>query len=332
MKKISLFLLAFLLVVACQNAIKSTQNPVQVEAGTDTSTLAANDEAQPIRHIDPQDPDEPYVEILGYWVGNFEVDRKKVDSDADTYVSAGDAFYWNRSNKINISIDRITEDSTLIGHSVVAGNDRPFKGTIRVLRNEWGQPIYQVEVKEPGDDRYDGVFRFKITEGRMNGTWEAYNDLKIKYRVYELEHRIFEYDASIALQPRQRYVDWNNKIQTEETWEEMEGVEETWIREEFATSTGQIYELNASARLLTREEVANLKRGDLIIIRNTIYARHGYSFKNRPLRVFFDAQPWYIPVHADIRSDFTETEKQNINLLLSFEENAAEYYDAFGRG
>jgi len=54
--------------------------------------------------------------------------------------------------------------------------------------------------------------------------------------------------------------------------------------------------------------------------------------QKRPLRVFFDAQPWYIPVHADIRSEFTELEKKNIQLLLSFEENAAEYYDYFGRG
>lgn len=33
-----------------------------------------------------------------------------------------------------------------------------------------------------------------------------------------------------------------------------------------------------------------------------------------------------------IRTDFTELEKQNIKLLLSYEKNAAEYYDSFGRG
>ena len=70
----------------------------------------------------------------------------------------------------------------------------------------------------------------------------------------------------------------------------------------------------------------------LRVIRNMIYARHGYSFKNRPLRVFFDAQEWYIPVNTDIKKDLTEIEKKNIQLLLKFEKNAKEYYDYFGRG
>jgi hypothetical protein len=90
--------------------------------------------------------------------------------------------------------------------------------------------------------------------------------------------------------------------------------------------------MNASSKVLAKEEVENLKKGDLTIIRNSIYARHGYSFKNQPLRVFFDAQSWYIPVHTNITSDFTEIEKQNIELLLRYEKNAAVYYDRFGRG
>ena len=53
---------------------------------------------------------------------------------------------------------------------------------------------------------------------------------------------------------------------------------------------------------------------------------------NRPLRVFFDQQLWYIPVHADITRDFTPVELANIELLLRYEGNAAEYYDRFGRG
>ena len=48
--------------------------------------------------------------------------------------------------------------------------------------------------------------------------------------------------------------------------------------------------------------------------------------------MFFDAQEWYIPVFVDIKSDFTEIEKQNIELLLRYEKNAKEYYDYFGRG
>ena len=111
-----------------------------------------------------------------------------------------------------------------------------------------------------------------------------------------------------------------------------EGEFEEWITKEFASATDKIYKINASNTLLKKSDVENLKKGDLTIIRNTIYARHGYSFKNRPLRVFFDAQSWYIPIHTDIKKEFTDIEKKNIQLLLRYEKNAIEYYDYFGRG
>jgi hypothetical protein len=50
------------------------------------------------------------------------------------------------------------------------------------------------------------------------------------------------------------------------------------------------------------------------------------------LRAYFDKQRWYIPISADVKNDFTEIEKKNIELLLRFEKNAKEYYDEFGRG
>ena len=100
----------------------------------------------------------------------------------------------------------------------------------------------------------------------------------------------------------------------------------------FASATKKIYSINASNTLLTENDVANLNKGDLLIIRNTIYARHGYSFKSRPLRVFFDNESWYMPLNTDIKNAFTDIEKKNIVLLLKYEKIAKEYYDYFGRG
>ena len=134
------------------------------------------------------------------------------------------------------------------------------------------------------------------------------------------------------LEEVKEYVDWNTFTEEKLTEEYEEGEFEEWITKEFASATKLIYSINASNVLLKKEDIENLLKGDLTIIRNTIYARHGYSFKNRPLRVFFDAQSWYIPVHTDIKADFTEIEKENIKLLLRYEKNAVEYYDYFGRG
>ena len=66
--------------------------------------------------------------------------------------------------------------------------------------------------------------------------------------------------------------------------------------------------------------------------RNSIYARHGYSFKNRKMRYFFDNYiDWYMPVNTDIRNSLTDIEKRNIELLKRYEEHAENYYDEYGR-
>jgi len=70
---------------------------------------------------------------------------------------------------------------------------------------------------------------------------------------------------------------------------------------------------------------------DLEIIRNTIFARHGYTFKKKAVRQFFDWVNWYIPVTDDVSSKLTPIEKKNIALLQRFEKYATDNYDTFGR-
>ncbi len=96
-------------------------------------------------------------------------------------------------------------------------------------------------------------------------------------------------------------------------------------------TSADVYKYNPSTTALTKEQVSNLKKADIFILRNSIYARHGYSFKKQPLRVFFDEQDWYIPISNDVKSELTPLEKQNITLLMRYEKNAKEYYDVFGR-
>lgn len=273
---------------------------------------------------------------IGYWVGFFKKAGK--DWDNGKAVVVDDGFMWNRENKINISVDSIA-DTLAYGHSVVAGNHRPFKGSVK--KTDIG---LEFKVREPGDDKYDGEFIFIIANGHCEGSWRAFGDIDITSRVYSLEKKKYKYNPDIQIEKpamntmARRFVDWNSYNEWEVSYAEEfedafeEEFDETWIEREFASATNAIYEVNASNTLLEKEQVENLSRGDLTIIRNAIYARHGYSFKSRPLRVFFDAQSWYIPVHNDIKADFTALEKKNIELLLRYEKNAAEYYDRFGRG
>jgi len=334
----NLYIFSLVALVSCGGAIKNENDKVVVEPGTeadfkkDDSSMIGKKQVVATNTVtvvkdQPEgpkaDPNHELNEFIGFWVGDFE--PKEDDYSKD--IIAGDGFYWNRTNKINISLDSFAGNN-VFGHSVVAGNDRPFKGTYSGVDGSGG---YLIDVQEPGDNKYDGAFSFTIGNGKLSGTWKAYKEIDIQERAFELERAEFSYDASIQLEYTQPFVDYLNAKETKQVYEYEDEVEE-WISTEYETATDAIYEVNASERLLSKDEVENMKRGDLLIIRNAIYARHGYSFKQRPLRIFFDAQPWYIPVHSDIRADFTEIEKTNIKLLLKYEKNAKEYYDSFGRG
>lgn len=311
-----------LLLFTCGNPTKNSDVIVDVEPGTEVAP------AEPAAPQPTAESVDENAEFLGSWVGYFRKDNGEEEQLDEQTVFVDEGYLWNRENKINISIDKIIGDS-VIGHSVVAGNDRPFAG--RMGRDRIADPV-TFSLREPGDDQYDGEFSFSIEAGELVGTWEAYRDLNVKHRRYTLEKKTFVYKPDQELEPAKAFVDWTNKIETKVRDDYGDGEFDEWMQAEYASATLAIFQVNASSRLLTKAEVENLKKGDLTIIRNTIYARHGYSFKNRPLRVFFDAQPWYIPIHTDIRADFTDIEKENIKLLLTYEKNASEYYDTFGRG
>jgi len=321
------FLLILSLLISCESNIKNKDAKVVVEEGTEVPSSNTNAKAV-IEKNNTANTNFNKSKLIGFWVGDFEIDDSKIENPNKKSVNQDGGVYWNRNNKINISIDEI-KDGKIIGHSVVAGNDRPFEGTIKINKLS-AYNTYEFEVSEPGDNRYDGTFKFTIENNVLYGTWTAYKNIDIKHRKYSLNKKRFQYNKNIMLQRNGAYVNWN-KSKEEKVEEEFDGEIVEWMEKEFEFSTNLIYKINASDRLLEKSEVENLKRGDLTIIRNTIYARHGYSFKNRPLRIFFDAQDWYIPVHADIKKDFTTIEKQNIQLLLRYEKNAKTYYDRFGR-
>ena len=256
-------------------------------------------------------------DLIGYWVGSFKPDTTQ------KIITTGEYYAWDFSNRINISIDFIS-DNNVIGHSVVAGNVRPFKGTVQKDSAAW-----RFDVQEPGDDKYDGKFKFSAATGdtTLAGTWIANKKIRIPRRRYLLTKKIFKYDPSVQMH-NGRYVDWTKKKSKFVKDEELgDGYDESF----FAT-TRDVYKYNASTALLAKEDVANMKKADIFVVRNAVYARHGYSFKNQQLRAFFDKQSWYIPISADVKKDFTEIEKKNIELLLRYEKNAKEYYDEFGRG
>jgi hypothetical protein len=97
----------------------------------------------------------------------------------------------------------------------------------------------------------------------------------------------------------------------------------------YSTKAGQYPQ--SSTKDLKEADVENLRPADLRIMRNEIYARHGYGFKLADMRAHFEKQDWYMAVSQDITDNLTAREKKNETLIKRYEDYGAEYYDSFGR-
>ena len=253
---------------------------------------------------------ENHKELYGFWVGDF----LNNDEDAD--------FMESYVDKLNITIKRISKDSVL-AQSVVYGNSRPLKGTIDTTKKE-----FSFILDEPGTNKGDGRFKFKLIKDTLIGTWVSFN--KKKTRAFKLLKKEFVYDANRMLSGEDQLVDWFTYKQ-KTTISTNDGVKDTTVNTLFRSTTDKIFKINASKNELKESDVKNLRKLELQILKNTIYARHGYAFKNEIYRQFFDPQEWYVPVTDNIDADLTDVEKKNIALIDRFVKYAQDNYDAFGR-
>lgn len=248
MQNMCYWLLLTLFMLSCQDVIKNHDAAVQVEAGTaivPSEETPAETKEIPLATVEKDTV--PYEDLLGFWVGYFEEDN---DNPGEHSVYVGEGYMWDRTNKINISIDEIV-DTLVTGHSVVAGNDRPFTGTIERLADSSG---YFFSVKESGDDRYDGVFDFTISNRQLSGKWKAYHNIQIQQRKYDLYKADFTYDPDIMLERSKAYVNWNQYIEKKE-WADVEDEFAEWVTKEFATASSLIYDINASNTLLEKSAI-----------------------------------------------------------------------------
>lgn len=296
--------------MACNNPIKDKSTAKEDPASaTNVESSAPKQKAN--AHTVVQNTED----LVGFWVGWFEPDGEvgKVPEDGSLV------------NKITLSIDSIG-NGIVAGHSIVAGNFRPFRGTYR--EDSHG---YKFDAIEPGDDKYDGAFTFSIfkLDSLIKGHWTAYKDINIKKRKYKLEKKVFVYKPTVKMETS--FIDWTKSKKGEDYIEYVDEDTLVYYNYTYFTNTQAIFELNPSTQALTARQVEKLSKADVFILRNSIYAKHGYSFKNRQLRSYFDDQGWYMPVHVDIRKDLTQLELDNITLLMRYEKHAEEYYDEFGR-
>ncbi len=301
--------------ISCKEAIKNDKK------------FVAEQSFQEIQFVEPKVSNNLVInaknDLLGYWVGDFNANLSDEEMDS---------IYGNEDNsnlitrKITFSIDEIKGDS-IIGHSIAAGNISMFKGLL--YENTAG---FTMQVDEFKKSKTDGKFivEIKKADSILKGNWEAYKpaELKIYKRNFELKKKLFVYDKQAILESTFFNTDKSKRITNTDTIDnEVEVYEDT----EYFSTTEKLFEKNASNEELTSDFVSNLSKADIFILRNSIFARHGFAFRDKQLRMYFEQFDWYMPVFGDVKDELTEIEKKNIDILLRYEKNAEEYYDTFGR-
>lgn len=254
MKKTMIIFFATIAFVGCQKETAPTETFKQVPTADEAKNTT---EVPVLKSNAPVDP----AKLMNSWTGMFG------------------------PNKITVIVDEV-KGSQVKGRSVVAGNDRPFTGTV-----SQDQEGCHFEVKEPGDNPYDGAFSFLThcdTPTRIDGQWNPFKK-GLTAKTFRLTQRTFSYDKNAGDYPQ------------------------------------------ASQRALTENELMEMPPDVLRIMRNEMYARHGYNFKIKDMRAHFDNQDWYMPMHHDVRGTLTALEKKNETLIKRYEKYNADYYDNFGR-
>ena len=148
-----------------------------------------------------------------------------------------------------------------------------------------------VEAKEPGDHKDDGVFSIILGTNGANEITGTWTP--------------------------------NNKTKPAKNFSL------TKKKFEYRTDVGSWPE--SSQRLLKAADLENLMKEDLEFMRNEIFARHGYCFNKKHLRLQFEMEDWYVPNTVDIKGYLTDIEKKNIAMIKRYEKYAEEYGDEYGR-
>lgn len=262
---------------------------------------------------------EVHQELYGIYMGDFAGKEMITSEDGEEYE--GDVY-----KKIALKINRITKDS-VYGQSIVNGNQRPFRGVF----NESSKSF---TLDEPGNDKTDGRFEVKLIGDSLTGKWSVFNKKAVKspLKTLKLTKKEFVYNPNFMLDEESNLVDWENpKDFVEKYTDEETGKTEKYTTQKNRVASDAVFKLNASKQKLAEKDLKNLRKLDLEIIKNSVFARHGYAFKKQTYRNFFEQTDWYIPVSNNVDSALSPMEKENVALLNRFIKYAEDKYDSFGR-
>lgn len=77
--------------------------------------------------------------------------------------------------------------------------------------------------------------------------------------------------------------------------------------------------LPTDKKYITFDDLEEFSKDEVALIRNEIYARHGYVFQSEPFKSYFSEKEWYIPNPDFTDAEFSEIELTNKDLIVEYE-------------
>ena len=94
----------------------------------------------------------------------------------------------------------------------------------------------------------------------------------------------------------------------------------TWAQD-FKTRVIHYGEIEALNDLITVDQIWTFTREELRILRNTIYAKHGYIFSSADLQEHFSRFSWYEGSNNNVEDRLTLIDRENIEFIQRIERN-----------
>lgn len=253
-------------------------------------------------------------DLVGDWVGWVE--------SADSIYSEEMKDYYSRWFFTNLHIEKF-EGNNVSGYVILNGAKKKMNGTLMQAEG-----MYNILISSIEDAKYSWTASISAMDSILS-VRPSYSDSNDPH---EFEKRLFAYSSESSTNDIEwPYIDDSNFQVLKESYIEENGDTTFYEYQAYFATTEAVFEINSSHVLLTEKEVENMKKGDIFILRNSIFARHGYIFKDEKLMNYFGYAPWYVPCQTEVAHELTDIELKNIDLLLRYEEHAEAYYDVFGR-
>jgi len=205
--------------------------------------------------------------------------------------------------------------------------DRAFSNKNAALLEEAGDYDYYYPTEYYYAARFDIKNKYVLTYATANGASGPIGNYTIA-----IHHKTGKLIDSIGFDVREVYLNGTQKViiyKDSIVWTGAGSIEIIKIVENghFLRTNSKKLKITpqglypqSSTRQLTRTELKKRSKHDLQIMRNEIFARYGYIFKEGgEMDKYFKSQDWYTPQHKNVNNFLTEIEKANLKLIKEME-------------